>query len=153
GIQQVIVVGGPMAVSTAVLAALRADGVSVLRVAGPTAGATAAALAGLETASAGSHQGFGWDHHSAGFGVARGNGYQDGLAGAALLGRGFRGSGPVPLLLTASPTTLGQGLVSFLHRVGTRGVGSPPTPVSFLLVLGGPDAVSPALVQAMAGAL
>ena len=77
-----------------------------------------------------------------------------GLAGgAALLGRGFRGSGPVPLLLTASPTTLGQGLVSFLHRVGTRGVGSPPTPVSFLLVLGGPDAVSPALVQAMAGAL
>jgi putative cell wall-binding protein len=100
GVRQVIVLGGPLAVSTAVVSTLEADGVSVLRVAGLDDTGTAVELAELETASTGTHAGFGWDAHHPGLAVARGNGFQDGLAGAALAAHGVHGSGPLPLLLT-----------------------------------------------------
>ncbi len=151
GIRQVIVVGGPLAVSTAVAAALEAHGVSVLRVAGTDYSGTSAELAALETGIG--NQGFSWDARTPGFAVARGDGYQDGLAGADLTARGTRGSGPVPLLLTGSPTTLGAGLTAFLHQLAAHGVGSPGKPVSFLLALGGPLALSPGLLDAMVGDL
>lgn len=151
GIQQVIVVGGPMAVSTAVAGALEADGVSVLRVAGTDFTGTSAELAILETGIG--NQGFGWDARTPGFAVARGDGYQDGLAGADLAAHGSRGSGPIPLLLTGSPTTLGAGLTAYLHQLASHGVGSPGKPVSFLLALGGPLALSPGLLDSMVGDL
>ena len=150
GIDHAIIVGGPLAVSTAVVAALESDGVSVLRVAGSDYTGTSVSLAGLETASPATHQGFGWDLRTPGLAVARGNGFQDGLAGASLAARGYHGSGPVPILLTQSQTTIGTDLVHYLRDVGGHGIGPSGRAVGFLMVLGGPEALVPSVVDAMA---
>ena len=149
GIRQVIVTGGPLAVSTAVVSALESMGISVLRVAGADYTGTAVELAGLETGSAATHLGLGWDTHPGGFAVARGDYYADGLAGAIVAAHGLHGSGPVPLLLTESPTTIGSDLAQYLRHVGGAGIGSAGARASFLIVLGGPEAVTPSVVSAM----
>ena len=163
-VAQVLVMGGPLAVSDAVVTQLEALGVSVLRVAGATASATGIELAQAELGSSASHLGFGWAP-TGGLGVAGGDYWSDGLAGAdalagahALAGAGtFAGAGTrvhaVPLLLTASASAAGHVLEAFLAQVGASGVDHDDHPITKLTVLGGPLAVMGQVVTAMEAAI
>jgi SpoIID/LytB domain protein len=144
GVRQVIVMGGELAVSDSVVAQLEQLGVSVLRVAGADATGTAVELAELEEAP--SPTGFGWQGNGA-LTVARGNGYSDGLAGAVVAADGPSVAAPSPLVLTETPTTVGPALTAYLQRAGATGIGG--VRVSRLVVLGGPLAVSPTVVDQM----
>jgi putative cell wall-binding protein len=151
-VAQVIVMGGPLAISDAVVSQLEAMGVSVLRVAGATASATGIELAQAELGSSGSHLGFGWAPAGA-LGVARGDYWSDGLAGAGLLARAGAGTRPVPLVLTESPSVPGTVLTGFLAQVGASGIDHDEHAVTSLTVVGGPLAVTPQAVIAMVAAL
>ncbi len=149
GITQVILMGGPLAVSTAVVTALVSVHVSVLRVAGANYTDTAVQLADLELGSAKNYQGLGWKPTS-GVTVARGDFYTDGLAGAVVAAHGgVRGGGPEPMLLTESPTSVGSDLAAFLVQAGRDGIDGDGTKVASLTILGGPLALSPAVVTSM----
>lgn len=151
-VTQVVVMGGPLAVSDAVVSQLEAMGVSVLRVAGKDATTTAIQLAGLEVGQSTADLGFGWaqGHHLAGVVVARGTFFSDGLAGAPLAARGgYSGNGPEPLLLTESPGDVGPYLTAFLRTAGHAGIDHDGTPIDTLTVLGGPAAVTPSAVAGM----
>jgi len=155
GIRQVVVMGGPLAVSDGVVAALEALGVPVLRIAGQTAVDTAVQLAEFEMAPAAGNLGAGWAG-SGGVTVARGDYFTDGLAGALVAA----GSGrqhthqPQPLLLCTDPSSVGEHLAAFLTTAGRTGIdGNPADRVTALTILGGPDAVSPSTVDTMVGDL
>lgn len=145
-IQQVLVMGGPFAVSNAVVSALGADGISVLRIAGADGTQTAIELAQCELGSASGHVGLGWGGTGR-LTVARGDFYSDGLAGAVVAADGPGSTAPEPLLLTASPTSLGGYLPAFLRTAGTSGAGG--TKVRDLTILGGPGAVTQTLANTM----
>ncbi len=152
GVKQVILMGGTLAVSNSVEAALVAKaGVSVLRVAGKDYTDTSRELAKFE--AAGATAGLGWT-----FGgrivVARGNGFTDGLAGAALENSHNAATGAStsarPLLLTENPTTVGTYLPSFLKTTAHTGIGGTKAKaITALTVLGGPLAVSTVAVAAL----
>ena len=152
GIKQVILMGGPLAVTNTVESALVAKtGVAVLRVAGKDYTDTARELARFEAAS--STAGLGWTvgHRVM---VARGNGFTDGLCGAVLENPHNTQTGAPgttrPLLLTESPTTVGTYLTTFLKVTGHTGIdGKAGATVTALTVLGGPLAVSTAEISAM----
>ena len=152
GIKQVVLVGGPLAVSNAVEAALvEKTGVSVLRIAGTDYTDTAAELARFEVA--GSTAGLGWTpgHRVL---VARGNGFTDGLAGAVLENPHDTATGSAttarPLLLTESPTLLGAPLTTLLEVTGHSGIDATASKaITKLTVLGGPLALSTAAVASM----
>ncbi|MHB1555506.1 MAG: cell wall-binding repeat-containing protein, partial [Acidimicrobiales bacterium] len=151
-VTQVIVMGGPLAVSDAVVAQLEAAGISVLRVAGKDATTTAVQLAGLEVGQSTTGLGFGWaqGRHLDGIVVARGTFFSDGLAGAPLAARGgYSGTGPEPLVLTESPRTVGPYLTAFLRMVGHAGIDHDGIPIDTLTILGGPDAIAPSVVVGM----
>ncbi len=104
--------GGPLAASDTVVAALAAQGISVLRIAGSDGPQTAVELARCELGPAALHSGLG----SAGTGgvtIARGAFFSDGLAGAIVAADGPSAQSPEPPLLTASPTTMGSPLAAF----------------------------------------
>ncbi len=148
-ITQVVLMGGPLAVSNAVVSALVADHVSVLRVAGTDYTDTAVELADMELGSTTGHQGFGWSP-THGVTVAQGHFYTDGLAGAVVAAHGgATGIGPEPMLLTESPTSVGSYLASFLAGAGSRGIDGDGTKVTSLTVLGGPLALSTSVVSSM----
>jgi putative cell wall-binding protein len=152
GIKQVILMGGPLAVTGTVESALVAKtGVAVLRVAGKDYTDTARELARFEAAS--STAGLGWTvgHRVM---VARGNGFTDGLCGAVLENAHSTQTGAAgttrPLLLTESPTTVGTYLTTFLKVTGHTGIDRKAgQTVTALTVLGGPLAVSTAEISAM----
>ena len=152
GIKQVILMGGPLAVSNAVESSLVAKtGVSVLRIAGKDYTDTSQELARFEAAAA--TDGLDWTlgHRVM---VARGNGYTDGLAGAVLESphNGATGASrsPHPLLLIESPATVGPYVTTFLTVTGHAGVGGTSSKtVRALTVLGGPLAVTTASVAQM----
>jgi putative cell wall-binding protein len=149
GVTQVILMGGPLAVSNAVVTALVAHRISVVRVAGTDYTDTAGQLADMELGSATGHKGFAWTP-TGGVTVAQGHFYSDGLAGAVVSAHGgATGAGPQPLLLTENPTTVGTPLTNFLRGAGTSGIDGDGTPVSSLTILGGPLAVTTAVVNAM----
>lgn len=139
GITQAIVVGGPLAVSNAVVSSLEQLGVSVVRIAGETYMGTSTEIAKFETAGAGA--GLGWSG-TGNLVVARGNGFTDGLAGADVAGTARE-----PLVLTASPTTPGNALVVFCQEAGTTGLGG--VKVGSFTVLGGPLAVTQTVLDAL----
>ena len=143
-IAQLVVMGGQLAVSDAVVTTLEGMGVSVLRVAGKDASGTAVELAKLETSPVGA--GVGW-HGTGDLTVAQGGYFSDGLAGAVVAADGPAATDPEPLVLTESPTTVGAPLAAFLHQAGTTGLVG--TAVTHLTILGGPLAVTPATVQTM----
>ncbi len=156
GIKQVILMGGPLAVTNTVEAALATKtGVSVLRIAGKDYTDTARELSRFEVA--GSTSGLGWTpgHRVM---VARGNGFTDGLAGAVLenshnVTTGAAGSSR-PLLLTEGPTTIGTYLSTFLKVTGHTGIDKTTgKTVSALTVLGGPLAVTTTTISGMETAL
>jgi putative cell wall-binding protein len=140
GIRQVIVLGGPLAVSDAVVSQLESTGISVLRVSGTGYTGTAVALAELELQP--KPDGAGWPQTGI-VAVSRGDAYSDGLAGAVVAADAPSVSKPEPLLLTLDPTTVGTTVTAFL-KGEARSLG-----VSHLLVLGGPEAVTETVAAAM----
>ncbi|MGH8989329.1 MAG: cell wall-binding repeat-containing protein, partial [Acidimicrobiales bacterium] len=155
GIVQVLVMGGPLAVSDSVVSSLEALGVSVLRIAGPDATGTAVQLADFEMASKAGHLGAGWSGNGS-LAVARGDFFTDGLAGAIVAAGAGRTHThePEPLLLCEDPTTVGPSLAALLSEAGSTGVdGNTSDRVTSLTVLGGPRAVSPSVVTSMTGDL
>ena len=158
GIRQVIVMGGPDAVSNAVVTALEDRSMSVLRVAGSTYAETAVKLADLELAPASSAMGLGWSPTGT-VTVARGDYFSDGIAGAVVAADAVPASTgsspqPAPLLLTTGPGTVGPYLTAFLVRAGAKGIDdTAAAKVDALTVLGGSDAVTAASVNAMLGDL
>ena len=150
GIAQVIVMGGPLAVSDTVVRALVADNVSVLRIAGSDATQTATELATCELGPATGHVGLNWPA-TGGVTVARGNGFTDGLAGAVVAADGPGSASPEPLLLTESPTTPGTNLLGFLAEAGTSGIDGKK--MTHLTILGGLYAISQQAANQMAVAL
>lgn len=150
-IKQVIVMGGPLAVANTVVTSVEKLGVSVLRVAGQDATDTAVQLADFEVGSTTGLLGLGWSPGSD-ITIARGDFYSDGLAGAVVAAGNGRTNthNAEPLLLTENPTTVGTYLTSFLKKAGKTGIdGSSGNKVSYLTILGGPEAVSPATIQQM----
>jgi putative cell wall-binding protein len=150
-IGQVILVGGPEAVSNGVVTQLESLGIAVLRVAGSDYTDTAQQLAAFEldsaTGSAGP-VGLAWDVSNADqVTLARGDFYSDGLAGAAFAARAAGTNDPQPILLTFDPNTLGTYLTNFLNQGGAStgfifdGSGSR---IDTINVLGGDLAVSAA---------
>ena len=155
GIKQVIVMGGPLAVSDGVVSSLESLGVSVLRIAGQDAPDTAVQLADFEMGPKAGHVGVGWSG-SGGVTVARGDFFTDGLAGAIVAAGGGRthGHAPEPLLLCTNPSTVGHYLSAFLATAGRTGIdGDGADRVAALTILGGPEAVSPSAVATMTGDL
>ena len=137
-IKQVILMGGQIAVSNAVVTTLEGMTITVIRVAGKDYTDTAVKLATMEFATAGLTLGFTY------FGtgkvlIARGDYYTDGLAGAVLEHR----TTGVPLLLTFNPSTLGSYLPTFLKGVNAA------YGVTHATILGGPLAVTPAEIAAI----
>lgn len=131
-IEQVIVVGGPGAVSPAVLTQIKALGISTRRIQGVNRQATAVAVAEFAI------QTLGWN--PAHINLARGDDSADAISAAPHAGE-ERG----PLLFTLSPGQLGTATAGFLRaHAGT---------ISSIDVLGGPGALSDVVVaQARAAA-
>ncbi len=118
GITQVIVLGGPLAVSNADVTSIQGMGISVIRIAGTDATDTAQELASFELNQQGStFSGLGWGatgtwHNT--ILVARGDFYSDALAGSVLAALNAE-----PLVLTENPSTVGQYLAAFLAAGGS----------------------------------
>jgi putative cell wall-binding protein len=152
GVKQVILLGGTLAVSNTVEAALVSKtGVSVLRVAGTDYTNTATELARFELA--GTTDGLGWTAGNRVM-VARGNGFTDGLAGGVLENSHNTSTGAAttarPLLLTVTPTSVGTALNTFFLYTGHTGIGkTAKKTVTALTILGGPLAVSTVAVSTM----
>lgn len=167
GIQQVIVMGGPLAISNAVVTSLQGLGVSVLRIAGQDYTDTSTQLANFEVEPT-TLGGLGWDPEGR-ITVARGDFYSDGLAGAvdAATG-GVANADPsnttgvvctvteastvacaTPLILTLNPSSIGTYLPSWLAQAGSsvgidKNAGTlAGDQIGSLVVLGGPEAVTP----------
>jgi putative cell wall-binding protein len=155
GIKQVIVMGGPLAVSDGVVSSLESLGVSVLRIAGQDAADTAVQLADFEMGPKTGHVGVGWNG-SGGVTVARGDFFTDGLAGAIVAAGGGRTHthAPQPLLLCTNTSTVGHYLSAFLATAGRTGIdGNGADRIAALTILGGPEAVSPSTAATMIGDL
>ncbi|WP_337060624.1 cell wall-binding repeat-containing protein [Kineococcus sp. G2] len=125
GITQVVVVGGPQAVSEQVVAQLEAMGLTVRRVAGADRQATSVAMFDFAA------QEFGWTPQHVT--LARGDAFADAVAGATRAGRRH-----APMLLTTGPDDLGGAARAFLNTHAGE--------VSTLEVLGDQSAVSDAVV-------
>jgi putative cell wall-binding protein len=164
GIKQVILMGGPLAVTNTVVTSLTGMGVSVLRVAGKNYTDTSTELAKFEENTVNT-SGRGWNGKAVAAATrttpgatkatgklhavwaARGNGFTDGLAGAVITGHTR-----TPLVLTLNPTTVGTYLTAWLKASGLTGKGVNTTATSKLTtinVFGGPLAVTPAVITQM----
>src|SRR6185312_6999796 len=121
GIKTVLIAGGTAALSSTVESQVKALGITTQRFAGNDRTDTAAQLAAYEVQQLG--------FSTAAIDLARGDDPGDSLAGAP-----YGGVSKTPLLLTESPTVLGQYDVSFLEsESGTLGSGT---------IFGGTAAVS-----------
>lgn len=169
GIQQVILMGGPDAVSDTVESTLTGLGFSVLRIAGEDYTDTAVQLADFELnfeTSTGAADGLNWAdctsttscHPSGELALARGDFYADALAGSDITGK-F-----IPLILTENPTTLGTYTTALLNAAGSgKGTGATATGgidglgafgnIGFLFVFGGPLAVATTTITSALNAI
>jgi len=154
GIKQVVVMGGPVAVSDTVVTQLVAMGVSVLRIAGADYTNTGQLLAQFElsTTADGSSRATGLDWadlganpNTYGVNVARGDFYADALAGSAV-----GGTNHSPIVLTLNPSTLGSGIPDLFN---TEAGLTTPNHVDAVTILGGPMAVTPATEAAVLQAI
>jgi len=138
GIQQVVVMGGPIAISDAVVTQLEGMGVSVLRIGGQDYTDTAQLLAQFELNS----NGLNWSTTypnlliplTYGVNVARGDFYADALAGSVV-----GGTTHTPIVLTFDPNTMGTGIPALLKAEASLKI-----QVTSLSIFGGPLAVSAA---------
>jgi putative cell wall-binding protein len=158
-VQQVIVMGGPIAISDNVLSQVEAMGISVLRVAGQDFTDTSQLLAQFEMASvnsAGVTNGLDYDPNV--FIMARGDYYTDAIVASSIDGVPSFGT---PILLTWDPNNEGNPsgtnyLGTFLHTAG-QVVSDPGTPtdklINQLVIMGGPFAITNALETTIATSL
>jgi putative cell wall-binding protein len=143
GIKQVILLGGPDAVSNTVegqLSSTTGLNLTVLRIAGQDATDTAQLLAQFEVNT----PLLGFNAPSPEFStvfIARGDFYTDALTASSYLG--FIGQ---PLLLTENPSTLGPYLTSYLNAAGAAGA-------TQVQAFGGPLAVNPSTISAADAAI
>lgn len=147
GIQQVIVMGGPLAISNSVVTQLQGMGVSVLRIAGQDLGDTSQMLAQFEqngTNVAGQQDGLGWGSSGTVL-VARGDYFSDAITGSAVAGVTHS-----PILLTLSPSSVSPSVITFLNNAGSNGA---QFQVFELNVLGGPLAITQTTVSTLFAAL
>jgi putative cell wall-binding protein len=153
GIQQVIVMGGPDAISDNVLTQLEAMGVAVFRIGGIDMTDTAQLLARFElnrttgpNYGQGVRNGLDWHNYTGALTVTRGDNWQDALSAS-----NFAGYNRQPLLVTFDPNTVGTYLASFLNAAGSAaGVGTGHSHQFFgLTILGGPYAISAATQAAL----
>ncbi|MGH9055406.1 MAG: cell wall-binding repeat-containing protein, partial [Acidimicrobiales bacterium] len=160
--EQVIIVGGPDAISDSVAASVMAIGPSVLRIAGMTASDTAQQLARYElnywtqNSSANVRNGLDLAYCDGGctigVGSARGDSFSDALTSAEYLAGGWEGRGFEPLLLTQNTGTVGSDTAGFLTAAGTYdGIGSEHVNAGWIDTFGGTLAQTPALVQSELG--
>ena len=106
-VEQVVVLGGPAAISAAVVDAIEGRGVRVVRLGGDTRVETS----GVVAAWTAEQLGFGMDDVM----LARGDDFPDSITAAQLAGKGLR-----PLVISATPTVLSQeGNAFFTERCGT----------------------------------
>lgn len=160
GIQQVLLVGGPGAVSDAVVSQIEALGISVLRVAGLTYSDTSVQLANFELNNQNSATPSvtnGLDICSTPGSVAssRGDFFADALTSAAAA---YYNSSEFcdfsPMMLTQNTSTVGPEVTGFLNAAGSAaGIGSDNVNLYSLQVFGGTLAQTPALVQAELNAI
>jgi putative cell wall-binding protein len=168
GIRQVLLIGGPLAVSDTVEGQIAALGPAVLRIAGTDYTDTSQLLAQFElnvntTASTGTYLGLGWalGVNSAGTNwggqvfAARGDFFADALSGASV---GKIGPHFYPLLEIENPNTVGTYVTTFLNTGGNAAVGGIDAlgasgRISVINVLGGPLAVTFPTTQAMQAAV
>ncbi len=154
GLDQVLAVGGPAALSPAVVSAIQAihaqvggtaTPISVVRVAGEDASQTSADLARLEVAV------LGWTARTVyvAQGGTSGSAWIDSAAAAPLSAASLG-----PVLLTAGPTQpVPASLTDLLSTAGSGPAGLGAGTTTTLQVLGGPDAVTPGQTSALVGAL
>jgi putative cell wall-binding protein len=196
GIQQVIELGGPLAISDSVNAQLGAMGIQVLRIAGQDGSDTSVQLAKFElnsgTTSNGQPEGLntagdsfgGWSNDCQNIGSAgqnephnaaspenptgdyyaicgvdvalvRGDFFADGITSSVVTG-----NWPMPVILTESPSSLGQYATAFFNAAGSpEGIDpvfNPTAPfvpytgdfVETVQPFGGPLALNPSTIQA-----
>ena len=159
GIQQAIVLGGPLAVSDGVVSSIQGLSISVIRIAGQDQTDTAQEMANFELNQTGNFSGLGWGAVSGQWGrqilLARGDFYADALAGSVL---GHLGA--YPILLTENPSSLGQYLTSFLQNGGSalgidglNAVASSSGNIQTLQPLGGPLALEFSTLNAAVAAV
>ncbi|MGD0321965.1 MAG: cell wall-binding repeat-containing protein [Acidimicrobiales bacterium] len=162
-VHQVILMGGPLAVSDSVVTTLQGMGISVLRVAGTDATDTASELAQFElnsTNSKGVPDGLDWQAFNVNTAaLARGDFYADALAGCDVTGLSH-----LPLILTEDSSTLGTYSTTLLNSAGS-GVGSGTTALGgidglgsagnlyTIQVFGGPLAVQLSTISAALNAI
>jgi hypothetical protein len=155
GIQQVYLLGGPGAVSDAVVTSIQNLGISVLRIAGLTYGDTSVELARFELANQTSGntpvtEGLDIGTPSA-IGSSRGDFYTDALTSAAALSDEADGIDCDcdfnPLVLTQDTSTVGSSVDQFLKDAGNTATTPLGSNVWALQVFGGTLAQTPALVQ------
>ncbi|HVL92893.1 MAG TPA: cell wall-binding repeat-containing protein [Acidimicrobiales bacterium] len=146
GIQQVLVMGGNVAVAPAVVTAVQAiNSITVQRFDGATRLDTAKRFAEFAIDFLG--------YNRTVVSVAVGNNFPDALAGGP-----HAGTTPAnAIVLTETPTSVGaETLAFFRDRQGVSGVFGAPTPLEPILgidVYGGPIAVSDAAVASILGAI
>jgi putative cell wall-binding protein len=103
GIKSALILGGTSAMSSATEQAIQALGIATQRLAGATRQQTATAIATYAIANLG--------FSNSVVDLARGDAYPDALSGGPEAGQ----AGPAPILLTASPTSLGGDALTFLQ--------------------------------------
>ncbi len=160
GIQQVILVGGPLAVSDTVVQQIEALNISLLRIAGQDYTDTAQELARFELSGASSSagaEGLNWESTSDHvITLARGDFYSDALAGAPFAALAAGNGHPMPILLTFDPATLGQYLTGFLNAGGSNGgvIGDgAASEIDAIFALGGTQAIEASTLNAALTAL
>ncbi len=147
-ITQVLIPGGPAAVSDAVQAQLQALGVATVRFSGIDRTDTAAKIAAFETASATGLVSSGLGYSTAAVDLVRGDGFTDALT---VPGFSWSVSQGTPLLLAENPGDLGAPTTAYLELTGAApavGFGT-----GTINVFGGPGALLASTVNAAALAL
>jgi putative cell wall-binding protein len=155
GIQQVIVMGGPAAISDTVLTQMESDlgipATSVFRLYGNDRTGTAAATAEFETATTANLPGFscgstcpvGLSYETSSVALARGDNFADALSGGPVAGLAFE-----PILLAAGPSNLGTYTPAYLAYDAAYLYNT-----ATINVFGGPAAIAPATLTAAENAL
>jgi len=147
-ITQVLIAGGPAAVSSAVESQLQALGVTTIRFAGIDRTDTAAKIAAFETAPATGLVSTGLAYDTSAVDLVRGDAFTDALT---VPGYSWAVDQGVPLLLAENPGTLGAPTTAYLEHTGAApatGFGT-----GTVNVFGGSGALLPATVNAAALAL
>lgn len=150
-IKQVVILGGPLAISNAVVTSLTALGVDSIRVAGTDETDTAGMIVKFELGSANAGLGYALNTKGQVF-ASRGDYWSDALGEAQLGGMGGTAAF-IPMVLAENPTTVGTYTTALLNQGGNEvssPVGINGNLFDSVIALGGPLAIAAATLAAMA---